>query len=1070
MSQVRGLLAAIVLVTVAATARPARADWPMARGNAARTGATTGTSNLVTPLPYWRQFLGGALDLPQMMVLGTNDVAYLGGGRLRVVSFEGIPRWSSANLALTQVVATADLDDDGELELVAQSSDRVFVFDATAGNLRWAETPGEMGTIGGVRVADVDGVGGSELVIQECYCCQIQSGTPGVVYSFDNGFASPRLVWRLSESACAGPRAMLIDELTGDGVPDFVVTSQTDVKILDGRTGAIEATSGAMGFWITGSYCEAVEIVGGGGKELVCALSINLAPTGTGHRVFVLQYQTGPARLQLLWQTNVGDLDGELQVGAGHIVDLDGDGTLEITVSGTRTDGEPVTEILDAVTGQSLATLEGVKHVGSVAATPTETVYLTEANHNIDGWGFQRSANPRLTHRWAIKDRRPLVRRDWWLAKRAPLSRRLATADVNADGIAELLLVDLIRPAELHAYDALTPAEIPLVTWTGRPGSQVLVGAQGSAALVVSTSDGRLTTLDPASQPIGSFRAGQYYDNGGWLHLPTAPVIGDLSGDAKPELAAGDSRQYLLALDARDATNAAPPRLLWELASSTAPSIAPELGALGSPGLVCRRTDTTTLPPVSKIARVDGEGALIWESVIGGVAAAPVVFNDVVSGNFDGDVVPDVSVQWGLGSDALVRTTAFRGSDGQELWTVVTGGGETRFPSGHSVGDWNGDGRDDVVFNHYGVHVLSGVDGTEVATSAPEPTTYAMVTLTDIDGDSQLDASFSGSIAPSRTVSHSFSPVWTSTDDKPYPYSATTTCGSRRVLVSSSMQNSARLKATTQSGASAGEAMTVVLAGGRLFADEATAIAAGAPRGQLTSVHVHSNLTGAGRPTAVVGSSDGWLYGVNPCTMTLDFVVSFDSPVGGAAFGDLDNDGLDELVVSVADGYLYGVKNAPLAGPFQVRDIDVRSSSLDDVDEVVTRDTLSASWDMVPNAIGYEVAIAYAEGGYLMNPPWRQVDATTFTEVGLPLEDGGLYVVSVRALSSAGPSPDVLSDGVLVRFPTGDDAGPDAGETGPRDPGGCCSSTRRPTGAIALGLLVFLLVAVRRVRVPCAKA
>ena len=78
-------------------------------------------------------------------------------------------------------------------------------------------------------------------------------------------------------------------------------------------------------------------------------------------------------------------------------------------------------------------------------------------------------------------------------------------------------------------------------------------------------------------------------------------------------------------------------------------------------------------------------------------------------------------------------------------------------------------------------------------------------------------------------------------------------------------------------------AVALVLAGGRVFANEADAIAAGVRLGQLTSVNVHADLTGAGHPTAVVGSSDGWLYGVDLCARTKDFAVAFPAPVGALA-------------------------------------------------------------------------------------------------------------------------------------------------------------------------------------------
>ena len=169
-----------------------------------------------------------------------------------------------------------------------------------------------------------------------------------------------------------------------------------------------------------------------------------------------------------------------------------------------------------------------------------------------------------------------------------------------------------------------------------------------------------------------------------------------------------------------------------------------------------------------------------------------------------------------------------------------------------------------------------------------------------------------------------------------------------------------------------------------------------------------------------------------------------------------------------ADGYLYGLRDAPLAGPGLVRDLDVGTGLPDDVDEVTTRDTLSASWDPVPGATGYEVAIAKADGGYVFYPPWQPVDATSYTRTGLALEDGVQYVFAVRAVSAAGRSPDILSDGVLVHRlgPPPTDAGVDQPDAGPvtTQPGGCCSTGSAPTPALALGGLVAAALRRRRRR------
>ncbi len=1047
---------------------PAQADWPVSRHDPARSGATSGQSNLRNPAPYWRYYLGGSIGptvAEPITVGGLPAQAYVTGGRLSVTRADGTPVWAGPNLALTALVGTGDLDGDGTLELVTQSIDQVFVFAAQDGALRWAEPSGEMGTINGVRLGDVDGNGLLEIFIQECTCCEVRSNETGVAYSFAAGFGNPRRVWRLPYAYCSGYRAMLVDDFTGDGAPDVSLANNDDIKLLDGATAQIIAASPDLGQWAAIAHCEPADIVAGGGKELVCALSSSLALPGQGHRVFALGYRTSPARLDVLWSTDIGDRDTEFVLGAGWIHDLDGDGRLEITASGTRTDGKLVTAILDAATGETLDTIAEMGHVGLIPVSPGLRIYLTAADQQLVGWRFDRAASPRLTLAWRIRDRRIVVRREATLAAAREQFLRMLLADVDGDGDLELFTVDTKQPNRMPVYAVSADEAVELTSWTGAAGAQIQAGWLGSdGRVLISTTDGRLTTLAPdLATTVGSVRAGGYYDAGGGKHLPFAPVAGQLVGSAAAEVVVPDSRRFVVALSPQGATNAAPPTPLWSIDAASAPAIVPGIG-LGGPGVVVRRVESTVVPPVNTLVVLDLSGHVRWQAPIG-----PVAFNDALPGNFDGDGVPDLVVQWGFASDNALHTTAYAGVDGRVLWTHTANDGIVRFPSGAAVVDWNADGTDDVVFHHYATRVLDGADGRPLVESARTPNWYFMPTLVDVTGDGAPEVALHGGQQPIRVLDRTLTNRWVSPDDdRPQPYAAAARCGDLPVLVSTSRQHPARLKVTDLAGAQAGQAALLVLAGGRVFPTEAEAAAAGARLGQLTSASVHADLTGLGHPTVVVGSTDGWLYGVDPCARTKDFAVAFPAPVGAVAMADTDGDDRDELIVSVADGFLYGLAHAPIAGPGEVRDVEPDSSSSVDVDEVLTRFRLAAAWDAVPGATGYEVAVARAEGGYVTSPAWRPVAGTRVTLEGLALRDNERYVIAVRALSAAGTSPDILSDGVRVHFiPIGPtpDAGLDGGAIEPPAPsGGCCETGGSPSPQAALSLIVLSLALICRRR------
>lgn len=277
------------------------------------------------------------------------------------------------------------------------------------------------------------------------------------------------------------------------------------------------------------------------------------------------------------------------------------------------------------------------------------------------------------------------------------------------------------------------------------------------------------------------------------------------------------------------------------------------------------------------------------------------------------------------------------------------------------------------------------------------------------------------------------------------------------MLAGGTWQYPARLKLTEMAGAGAGSVVNVVLAGGKLWKNEADATAAGQQLAQLGSVSVHAD-TMTKASIAVIGSSDGWLYGMDPCGASLLFSYDFGSPVGNVIFGDADGNGLDELLVSVADGYLYGLKQPPVPAPESVLDTDPGHGISDaDVDDISTSDHLSGAWKPVTGASSYQVAIAFADSTGLL-AGWQDVgNVTKHAVTGLELVDGARYVFAVRAVKAGGVSPDALSDGVRVHKTAPEpepDAGPDAGSDsgeGDSGPDAAIDASIGVTGVVAGG-------------------
>jgi uncharacterized protein (TIGR03382 family) len=230
-------------------------------------------------------------------------------------------------------------------------------------------------------------------------------------------------------------------------------------------------------------------------------------------------------------------------------------------------------------------------------------------------------------------------------------------------------------------------------------------------------------------------------------------------------------------------------------------------------------------------------------------------------------------------------------------------------------------------------------------------------------------------------------------------------------------------------------------------------IAAGDFAGQLTSSTVHLDLTGRGRASALVGSSDGHLYLVDPCLARLDGALAFGAAVGEATYADTDGDGLDEILVTTGDGYLHALQHHALDAPTDVVDLDT-SGSLADVDRIGDHEPPAASWSPVAGATGYQVALVDIEGVHQLDPAWRDVGDTRYTFDDVTTLPGDHFRVLVRAVGPDGNSVDAASDGVIV------EAG---GVVPPVDDGGCCDAGGGgPAGALALSLLVLATLRRRR--------
>lgn len=1053
MSKLRLVIAAAALLV------PLSADaaWPTLRHDAKRTAIAPGTSTLGKPTRYWQYYVGGTLRGSSHVALDVNkdgavDVVYLAGGKAIAKAPDDRLVWESPPVELSMLHGVVDLDGDGALEVVASASRNVFVLSGTTGAIVWKQPDGEVGAVGGVRLGDLDGDKRPELFIDECACCGVSAtaSPPGGVYHFDAGkLSAPTKIYTPNGRGHCGSQAVTLIDVDGDGDLEVAYGAPGNYVLTDGKTGAELAQSAAVGETIYYSSCEAAELDGRPGEELICFQNSYLAGGDTGgRRLTVLTYdETATPKLKTLWNTApVPKATGALQWVGSSVADLDGDGQVEITVAFSSDGATFTTTVYDAKTGTSLGTIASERLVGVVdldGDKKPEVITAKGPGPGIVARKFERGGTPALAAFATVDGVDVPSQHDLAKAMRSGNTGAALTVDLKGDG--KLLPILTTRPsatvnARYSAYRFAAGSPTVAATYEAPPGIALLTAQvfgkvnRAYPQLLLTRNDGFLLVLDDAFAPTNAttYGSGEFKTVlpgmrvGGFVAEPIAPRL-DGTNDA---VIVTDSRGTLIRLNAAGAWMAAPPKVAWEQPRSSLPTTAPAL--VGGPGVACRRSD----PDRDVLVALSAGGAKLWERDLGKDVR---MANDPLAGDVNGDGTSDLFVAHAsVGSVNTLQV--YDGKTGAPIWATAPSQALSWGWMPFSVADYDGDGVPDLFAVPNTLRVFNGATGAKLAENT-NFLAYFTPTLDDVDGDGALDVTLSRGFYPTRTLKKDLTTqLWIGGDDRPYQHGARAACnGGRSVWVQPSLQYGGLVRLTTMNGAEAGKITSVWLAGGALFTAAADATAAGKFLGTLGDVAIKKDLLGAGdHPEALIGSSDGHLYALDPCNAKLDWAYDMRFAVGNPILADTSGDGIDEILVPAADGYLYSIGQRLLDAPTEVNDNDpFAPMPAADLDEVATIDRLGASWSAVAGADGYQVAVTTEGGTYVTQPDWVDVEAVTSTTLkGLSLAVGKKYFVAVRAVSKTkGSSLETRSDGVVVKEPPPMDGGLGDATLGPDDTG-----------------------------------
>ncbi len=1036
---VRGSLLLRAALCSALTIAPSGAgadDWLTARHDAQRTGRSSGATRLSAPAIRWRHYLGGGVRGNQVFTADVDgdrvtDVVYISSGKLRCKHSDDALVWEGEALDLQSIAGIADLDGDQRPEVVAVGSrGLVGVFDGATGRMVW-EVPAAMRGLGAsARLADLDSDGVIDLYVGQC----VSPPLSAVAFSFRGSRASPRELWRIAtlpDNAC-GTEGDVVGDVDGDGGADVVLTlGFSRMYVYNAATGArsFEITAPASSPFGSFTWTMLRQLDSDPALELVAITNgyANVATPYGARRVAVFDQGVDRRSMTLTWEAALPSPDRtELRFESTSVSDLDGDGTPEVVVSeldpSTRTwtlvvrdarDGR----VLARQPGADLAGVEDIFGDGRPVLLTVDDDSATVARR-FNGTAF--------TTLWTLPRVRPMRVSDATLHPRERVASRPLLVQLDDDPALELV-VGAFDPAlapesrvttEVTGYDLDGASPRALGTFRAPMGTTVSLATSGErlsrpyAQSVLVTSDGYLLALDremvPTNRVVGAeftvpgMRVGGFYAGN---TAGPAPVAGALSRDGSDRgVFVRDSRPVLLRLDVAGASLATPPRVRWSL-PNLGPAAIADLDGDGARELMAiDGRDVVSLDP-------SGASRERWRAR---EAAGPVGSRTMY------DILPlrradgAVDVFFGrVDAGSVYHPTALRGADGSVRWNTFTRTVSSGF--GHfALGDLTGDGTDDVFA---GINAMVLLDGSTGAVAREGDAAYYSLPLIAPFSGAENEVYLGGSGLPDRLIARDLT-TRGQFEGAAFsaPFSALARCGDAPAVVITPYNSpevvTLRPQALPRSGAAGAAVLArATLVGGQRYESDAM-VPAGARRGTLSSLTTVADLDGRGAQGVLAGSTDGWLYALDACSLSLVWSMDFHEPVGEAVVADADGDGTDDVMVTVGDGYLYGLGARTLGATAAVRDLSPPGAG--DVDEVETFDTLSVSWDAVPGAEAYLVRALSYGGTALRFPESVRVMGTSADVRELPLLLNGRYRVGVTAIAGNGQGVEVLSDGVTV--------------------------------------------------------
>jgi MYXO-CTERM domain-containing protein len=885
-----------------------------------------------------------------------------------------------------------------------------------------------------VRFADLDGDRVNDLYVGQC----VSNPVSAIAYGFRDGFARARELWRvptLPENAC-GTSFDAVGDFDGDGSIDIVLSlAFSRMYLLDGRTGRtrMEIAAPMSSPFASFTWLMPRQLDDDPAMELIAITNgfVRGALTYGGRRIVAYDQSTAAGEvLRARWEVSASDAErGDLRFDATSVVDLNNDRVPEIVLSALdATTRVWSLTVRDGRDGRLLASAPNAEFLGAenLLGDGQPLILTLDNDRELVARRFSAGALQQL---WSVPAVRPVPRVDPSLLPRERATTRVSAMQLDDDPAFELIVApfDPALPperrvtTELRALDLSASSATSMGVWRAPEGVTVLSLLEGARLSrpytqpAVVTSDGYVIALDRSLMvtnrivgdefTIPGMRVGGFYSGSS---LGLAPLAGAFDAMGRDRaVIARDSRPALVRLDVASSSLAAPPRARWSALGARTAMIADvngdgtrEVVSVIGRDVVALRADTGAERWSSRDAAGPTGSTLVYDIL-------PLRRSDGAVDVFFGRADPGVSY----------RPTVLRGTDGMVRWNSFTRTVHSGFGP-FALGDLTGDGTDDVVAGMNTVTVLNGTNGAVAIDQHGAP--YGDPIVAPFSG-TETEIYLGGAFVADRLIDRRGAVRGTLANGTfSRPFGAVLRCGDAAALAvtpnSSPEVIALRPQALPTEGAPPAAAFLAraTFAGGQRYARPED-VPSNVRRGSFAALTSVRDLDGSGTQSLLAGSTDGWLYALDACTLALRWSMNFHYPVGEAVIADTDGDGDDDVMVSVGDGFLYGLTARTLAAPAMVRDLPPAAApSAADVDQIETFDSISAAWSAVPGATGYLVRVLTAAGTSIRFPESVFVTGTSAELRELPLRVGGRYRVGVTAQRADGAGEEAVSDGATI--------------------------------------------------------